>query len=296
MTETNHNNAHNEHNQHTNYHTQEDKNKKLNKNTKKTDINNADTQSINEQEHYKPHANLSVKIRSIITWSILVLSIPIYNVIAYASYLLPKHTRHTIVTSWGHLFLFLAKHICKTEYKVLGLENINLAPVIFASNHQSTWETMALNCILPRHVSIVKKELLNIPLFGWAFRTISPIAIDRNSPKAASKQIIDQGLLRIKDGYNILLYPEGTRIPVHVKESVFKNGVGRLAVALQLPVIPIAHNAGYVMPRRSFWIYPGMVTIRIGKALFLNPDDDFETFTIRIYEAVRAQYLLINQS
>ena len=240
-------------------------------------------------------ATMSIKIRSIITWTILCSVMPIYNIVAYLSYLLPTKTRHSIVTSWGSLFLFFTKHICKTNYQVFGQENIIKGPVIFASNHQSTWETLALNSFLPRHVTIAKKELLKLPFFGWAFRTVSPIAIDRSLPTAASKQIVEQGAERIKDGFSILVFPEGTRVATHVKDHPYKTGTARMALELNLPIIPIAHNAGYVMPRRSFWIYPGLVTVRIGKPIYLRKDDTADSLTARIKDSINHELKIIDQ-
>jgi 1-acyl-sn-glycerol-3-phosphate acyltransferase len=266
--------------------------KKINPIKKVNKTNAADTKKTKRN---RPQTTLSVKIRSTIMWVLLCSVMPLYNVIAYLAYLLPAKSRHYLVSSWGILFLFLTKHICKTKYQVLGLENLIKGPAILASNHQSTWETLAFNKFFPPHVWIAKKELLKIPFFGWAFRTVSPIAIDRKAPTAASKQIVQQGKQRIKKGFWILVYPEGTRVTSNSKDHPYKAGAARMALELNLPIIPIAHNAGHIMPRSSFWVYPGLVTVRIGKPIYINKGDDGESLTARIKASITHELDLINQ-
>lgn len=252
---------------------------------------------MNQNNHLKPkkpELNLSVKVRSTLTWLILGSTMPFYTLIAFVIVFLPLKLRHNILTSWCSLFLFLTKHICKTNYQVFGLENIIKEKSIFASNHQSTWETLAFNSILPQHVWIAKQELLKIPFFGWAFRTVSPIAIDRKNPAVASKQIISQGTKRINDGFWILVYPEGTRVATNVKNQPYKTGTARMALQLNLPITPIAHNAGYVMPRNSFWIYPGLVTIIIGKPIYIVEGDNIESLTLKIKTNITQELDKIN--
>lgn len=152
-----------------------------------------------------------------------------------------------------------------------GLENLPNTCSILASNHQSTWETFAFSTFLPRHVWILKRELVRIPLFGVALNAAAPIAINRNNGKAALEQIAGQSIERIKCGFWILVFPEGTRVAPHVQKA-YKTGIAKMALLLDVPIVPIAHNAGYVMPKRSFWIYPGHVTIRIGKAIDPAPE------------------------
>ncbi|WP_306460383.1 lysophospholipid acyltransferase family protein, partial [Nitrosococcus oceani] len=81
------------------------------------------------------------------------------------------------------------------------------------SKHQSAWETLAFQKIFPPQVWVLKKELLRIPFFGWGLAMTSPIAIDRSAKKKALEQIVEQGKDRLKQGFWIVVFPEGTRIP-----------------------------------------------------------------------------------
>ena len=134
------------------------------------------------------------------------------------------------------------------------------------SKHSSTWETLALTMFFPPLAYVAKKELLSIPFFGWGFALASPITIDRKAGTDAMQQIAAQGRERFRQGFWIVLYPEGTRIRAG-RRSKYKTGGARLAIELGVPVLPVAHNAGYLWPKGIFGKVPGTITISIGKPI-----------------------------
>ena len=134
------------------------------------------------------------------------------------------------------------------------------------SKHSSTWETFALNFLFPPLAFVAKKELLSIPFFGWAFRLASPITIDRKAGQDAMTQIATQGRERLAQGFWIVVYPEGTRIPVGTRVR-YKTGGARLAVSLGAPIVPVAHNAGYLWPKGVLGKRPGVITVSIGPTI-----------------------------
>src|SRR6202040_1661082 len=161
--------------------------------------------------------------------------------------------------------LLAARWICGIRHPRLGRKNIppRDAPHIVMSKHSSTWETLALNFLFPPLAFVAKKELLSIPFFGWAFALASPITIDRTSGQDAMTQIITQGRERFAQGFWIVIYPEGTRIEAG-RRAHYKTGGARLAVALDVPIVPVAHNAGYLWPKGVLNKRPGTVTVSIG--------------------------------
>lgn len=237
----------------------------------------------------KNKLTFSVIIRSMTFWLIMIGVMPPYFVVAILLFIIGnRKLSHSVLTTWSKLFTYLCKYICLVDYKVIGYENIIPGPALFASNHQSTWETMGFNLILPKHVWVLKRELIRIPIFGWALRTTSPIAIDRDSKGIAIQYILKQSYKRIAAGFWIMVFPEGTRIAPKI-DSEYKSGVARMSLNLKLPVVPIGHNAGYIMPKSSFWIYPGLVTIRIGKAIYPNVDEDHEQLILRIKASILSE-------
>ena len=132
--------------------------------------------------------------------------------------------------------------------------------------HQSAWETLALQQIFPPQVWVLKRELLWMPFFGWALGLTSPIAIKRSDGRGAMKQLLKQGKERLAQGFCVVIFPEGTRIP-YGKRGKYKIGGALLAVSSGLPVVPVAHNAGRLWGRNAFSKHPGLITMSIGKAI-----------------------------
>lgn len=229
---------------------------------------------------------IRIMLCSTIFWIILVSISILYTIISLFIAPLKIKLRHKIVTSWSYVFIYLAKFLCRVNYQVVGAENIVRTPCVIASNHQSMWETVAFNILFPPHVWIMKKELLKVPFFGWTIATLSPIAIDRKNRSGSVTQILSQGLNKIKNGFWIMLYPEGTRIAPG-KKIVFKTGAGRIATTLKLPIIPVSHNAGYILPKHSFCFYPGTVTIIVAPAIYPLENDTPELITRKLEETVQ---------
>ena len=191
---------------------------------------------------------------------------PFYAAAMLLFFWLPRVPLYKMAASWCRVVLFGARWICGIRYRIEGLDNVPKTPSIVLSKHSSTWETLALTQFFPPLAYVAKKELLSIPFFGWGFRLASPITIDRSAGTDAMQQIAVQGRERFSQGFWIVLYPEGTRIPPG-RRAKYKTGGARLAVELGVSVIPVAHNAGYLWPKGLFGKHPGTLTMSIGKAI-----------------------------
>lgn len=227
----------------------------------------------------------SIIWRSALLWTIVGLVAIPYNLIAITMVLLPVKIRHKVISSWARIFTYFSVHLCKIKYDVIGIENLVSGSAIIASNHQSMWETVVFAKIFPQHVWILKRELLKVPFFGWTIATLSPIAIDRSQGSAAIQQILSQSISRIKNGFWILAFPEGTRVAPGTKKP-YKIGVARMASALKLPIIPVAHNAGYALPKGSRLFYPGKVTVIIDKPIYPKDDESPEDLILKIEDTI----------
>lgn len=206
-----------------------------------------------------------ILFRSMIYFVLLAVSILVYGLpIALLGWLLPHELVHRFAHSWGTANLFLLKTVCGLDYRIEGLENLPPPPLIVLSKHQSAWETIALRGLLhPKQAWVLKRELLWIPVFGWALMAARNIAIDRSAGRKAAKQIITLGQERLAEGFCIIIFPEGTRTApgTHGKYGI---GGGLLAEKAGVPVVPIAHNAGVFWPRRQLRKYPGTIQVVIG--------------------------------
>src|SRR5512132_463270 len=191
---------------------------------------------------------------------------PLYALSVMLLAWLPRVPRYRYITFWCAMNLWAARWICGIRSRVIGGENVPHTPHIVACKHSSTWETLFLSRYLPPLASVAKKELLSLPFFGWAFRLASPITIDRQAGQDAMIQISSQGRDRFAQGFWIILYPEGTRIPV-TRRVRYKTGAARLAIEMQVPILPIAHNAGWLWPKGFMGKRPGIVTMSVGKPI-----------------------------
>jgi 1-acyl-sn-glycerol-3-phosphate acyltransferase len=205
-------------------------------------------------------------LRSTLYSLLQIIITPLYFLIILAAFPLPPIRRYRITSGWAHIMLFLLRLICGIRYRVIGSEHIPAAPSIILSKHQSAWETLAFQQIFPAQVWVLKKELLRVPFFGWGLALTSPIAIDRSSRKAALKQIVEQGKDRLKQGFWIVIFPEGTRIAPG-KKGKYGIGGAWLATHVGVPVVPVAHNAGEFWGRNSFLKLPGTITVSIGEPI-----------------------------
>ncbi|WP_257285857.1 1-acyl-sn-glycerol-3-phosphate acyltransferase [Endozoicomonas sp. SESOKO1] len=175
--------------------------------------------------------------------------------------------RHRIfVKTWAIVSIYLCRLICGVQWKVNGRENIPDTPCVVISNHQSTWETLFLQTLLTPQTQVIKQELLKIPFFGWAFKKIKPIAINRKDARQALQQVRDQGKAALEHNVWVLIFPEGTRTPPGEPGKFSRGGAG-LAKAAAVDILPIAHNAGVFWPNSSWIKRPGTIQVEIGPAI-----------------------------
>ena len=189
-----------------------------------------------------------------------------YSIISILILPLNRPTRYKIITGWARACLKWLKLTCDLSWAVEGLENITQTPGVIMCKHQSAWETISLQLIFPRQSQVIKRELVWIPFFGWGLASLNPIAIDRKSNVRALKSVLTKGEERIKQGWWVLIFPEGTRIPVG-EIGQYKQTGAALARQLGCPLIPVAHNAGAFWPRKSFLKKEGVIRVVVGKPI-----------------------------
>lgn len=215
-----------------------------------------------------------IYLRSALFAVIQMLATIVFAILAWLTFPFGSHTRYRVITLWNRFVVWLAWHLCGIRYEVRGREHLPHGPVVVLAKHQSAWETIALPVLLPPVALVTKKELLRVPFFGWGLAMLSPIAIDRRSGREALKQILRQGAERLKQGFGVLVFPEGTRMR---PGEAGRYGIGGawLAAHTGTVVVPVAHNAGELWGKDAFLKYPGVVTVSIGPPIAtkgLKPD------------------------
>ena len=188
-------------------------------------------------------------------------------VIILASFLLPVKKCQMIASFWIINILKLIKHLCGIDWVVDGYDNIPDQPFVIMANHQGPWESLFLQTLMLPTSSIIKKEILFIPFFGWAISRLKPIPINRREKHTSMKKIISIGGERIKNGYAVLIFPEGTRRNPKDGIGKFGNGGSVLAVNTGVPVVPICHNSGMYWKNKSFKKVAGKISVVIGEPI-----------------------------
>jgi 1-acyl-sn-glycerol-3-phosphate acyltransferase len=179
------------------------------------------------------------------------------------AWLLPYRVRFAfIIGFWTRAALWWLGVTCGIRGVVEGREHIPREACVVLANHESTWETLFLQSLFAPQATVVKRELLWIPFFGWAFATTRPIAIDRSNPRQALRRFIQSGRERLDAGIWVVLFPEGTRTDPGVVER-FQAGGAALAAAAGAPVLVVAHDAGRYWPAHRLQKRPGTVRVRI---------------------------------
>ena len=209
---------------------------------------------------------LAAFVRSAVFATAQIVLTVVFAIISLLTFPFKPRTRYRIISVWAYLVVALAKFICGVRYRVIGRENLPAEPSIVLSKHQSAWETLAFQRILPPQVWVLKKELLRVPFFGWGLAMLSPIAIDRGSGARALRQTLEQGKERLAKGWWIVMFPEGTRIAPG-RRGRYHLGGAWLACQTGAPVVPIAHNAGTLWRKNAFIKHSGTITVSIGPTI-----------------------------
>jgi 1-acyl-sn-glycerol-3-phosphate acyltransferase len=189
--------------------------------------------------------------------------------------------------------VFILKIILSTKVIFHGIENLKKVDNFFvASAHQSMFETFALQIPLDGPIFILKKELFDIPLFGWYLRKIGSIAIVRDTTTKENLNFFDKVRERIERSKRpLLIFPQGTRVKLD-EQPPFKKGVGRIYKALNLPCVPVALNTGKVWPKNSFLKYPGDIHISFLEPIMSgkNNEEFVKDIENKIYTEIKKFY------
>lgn len=157
-------------------------------------------------------------------------------------------------------------------------------PVIYASKHQSMYETLELSAMLDAPAVVLKQELADIPFWGGAARGYGAIVVNREASAQAMRSIMRDGRAAVAEGRSILIFPEGTRVPPGTTPPL-KPGLAGLYRMLGLAIVPIAMDSGLVCSRTGP-ARPGTVTFRFGEPIPPGlPRDEIEA---RVHEAINA--------
>ena len=157
--------------------------------------------------------------------------------------------------------------------------------VIVAAKHQSMFETIEMLLWLERPAVVLKRELADIPGWGWVARAYGVIPVDREGGAAALRRMLKAAQAAVAEGRPIAIFPEGTRVPVGARPPL-QAGFAGLYRALGVPVVPVALDSGRIWPRGRFVKRPGIVTVRFGETI--PPGLPRREIEARVHSAINA--------
>jgi 1-acyl-sn-glycerol-3-phosphate acyltransferase len=155
-------------------------------------------------------------------------------------------------------------------------------PALYAAKHQGMFETLELQSLLDGPAMVLKEELADIPVWGWAARRYGALVIDRSASATALRQMMREGKAAKAAGRSVLIFPEGTRVKPG-EQPPLKSGFAGLYRALAMPTVPVALNSGMLMPRKGAK-RAGVITIRFGAVI--PPGLSREEIDARVHAAI----------
>jgi len=181
-------------------------------------------------------------------------------------FVLPRRQMVRVITLYFRSLYPLEKYILGLTYEVRGIEHLPSGACIIASKHQSAYETLKLHVLFGDPAIVLKRELMWIPLWGWYQAKSGMIPVDRGAGGVAMASMIANAKTAVEQGRKIVIFPQGTRVGPK-RHRAYKSGVAALAEAYQLPIVPMALNAGRFWPRHAFLIHPGTVVFELLPAM-----------------------------
>jgi len=168
-----------------------------------------------------------------------------------------------LVRSWTDFHDGLARVVLGISAELQG--DIPKGAVLIAVKHESMYETLEMVRLADTPAIVLKRELSEIPFFGWLTRRYGVIPVDRSAGSKALREMIAAGRAATASGRSVVIYPEGTRV-THGTRAALRPGFAGLYRALGLPVVPVAVDSGRLWTK-GLLKKPGTIHFRVGETI-----------------------------
>jgi len=221
-------------------------------------------------------------VRSIIYALIFYPATALFVVAGLITSLFGNRPTRALVRSWATFNHELARGLLGIRSEVEG--KVPPGAVLIAVKHESMYETLEMVRIADTPAIVIKRELSNIPFFGWLTRQYGNIPVDRSAGSKALRKMVAAGRSAIETGRAVLIFPEGTRVP-HGTRPRLQSGFAGLYRALGLPVVPVAVDSGRLWPK-GLLKRPGIIHFRVGETI--PPGLKRDEIEARVHAAINA--------
>lgn len=210
-----------------------------------------------------PGYRMWLQARSAVFWVWMILTTLFFALPALLSTLVSFEFAYKVCKIWVASNILGLRAICGVHWEVKGGEHIPDKACLILSKHQSTWETFFLAHHLKHVLFVAKRSLSFIPIFGWMIKLLGFVMIDRKAGRSAIHQMTEQSREFIGKNRWVVVFPEGTRMPVGAEPN-YRIGGMKVSSDTQIPILPVAVNSGEFWPRMGFIKWPGTITVIFG--------------------------------
>ncbi len=196
---------------------------------------------------------------------------------------LPRRAMQFCARFWIRGLIAMLGSIIGLRHEVRGLDNIPDGPVIFASKHQSAWDTIIFHLLFDDPAFILKRELFHVPFFGWYLYKSGMIGVNRKAAASALRKMLAESGKALSEHRQLIIFPEGTRVNPGVKLD-YQPGIAAFYNRLDAQVVPVALNSGVFWARRAMKKYPGTIVIEFLPAI--EKGLDRASFMARLEESI----------
>ncbi len=225
-----------------------------------------------------------MKLRSLLFAAWFYLWMLIYGTLGVFTFLISKRAVVQGLGVWSRGVLLGLRLIGGVRIEVRGAEHLPKGQAaLIAAKHQAMVDTLAPFIFVEDVCFVLKEELTKLPIFGWYCVGAGMIALNRGGQASALKSLVRDTKVRIAEGRQVLIYPEGTRGPLGTPPD-YKPGIAALYSALDMPCIPMATNSGAHWSHRGINITPGTIVFEFLPAI--PPGLKRAEFMARLEEAV----------
>jgi 1-acyl-sn-glycerol-3-phosphate acyltransferase len=180
--------------------------------------------------------------------------------------LAPRRWMVSAMKLWALVAMALVRLVCGVRVEVRGREHLPKGQALIAAKHQCMFDTMAPFTVFADAAYVMKRELMNIPFYGWYCRKAGMIVVDREAHAKALRQLLADARDRVGHERQVVIFPEGHRTPPGTHED-YKPGVAALYRDLGLPCTPMATNSGVHWLAHGFIRRPGVIVYQFLEAI-----------------------------
>jgi len=202
-------------------------------------------------------------LRSLLFMALFYPGTLVFILAGLAASLVGTKPMRAVVHAWADFHHWLCLHVLGIRTKTFGV--LPRGQCIIAVKHQSMFETIEMLRLARTPVVVMKRELADMPFFGWITRRYGVIAVDRAAGAKALRAMLVEAKQAAASGRPIVIFPEGTRVRPG-ETPALRPGFSGLYRALGLPVVPIAVDSGRLWGR-GVLKQPGTVHFQIAEVI-----------------------------